>query len=53
MKLKMVKNKAEFARRAMEKYFEDLAVEAVLNSKQEAKDGKLLRGDIDKLADLI
>ncbi|MBI4437858.1 hypothetical protein HY631_02810 [Candidatus Uhrbacteria bacterium] len=43
-------NKAEVVRQALVRFAEDQAVEAVLRSEQEARDGKVLRGD---LRDLI
>lgn len=42
-------NKAEVVRRALDKYAEDQAVEMVLRSEQEAREGKILHGDLDKL----
>lgn len=39
-------NKAEVVRRALVRFAEDQAVEAVLRSEQEARDGKILRGDL-------
>ena len=42
-------NKAEFARTAIEKHIEDLAVFDVLKAEQEAKEGKLFKGNLDKL----
>ena len=44
-------NKAEVVRQALAKYAEDQAVEAVLRSEQEAREGKILRGDLNKLID--
>ena len=38
--------KAEVVRQALVRYAEDLAVEAVLRSEQEASEGKILRGNI-------
>jgi len=46
-------SKAEIVRRALKSYQEQLVVEGLLRSEQEAKDGKLLRGDLDKLAKKI
>ena len=45
----MAPNKAEVVRRALTKYAEDQAVEAVLRSEQEAREGKVLRGDLNEL----
>ena len=42
-------NKADVVRRALARYEEDLAVEAVLQSMKELNEGKVLRGDIRKL----
>ena len=42
----VVSNKAEFARKAMTAYLEDLAVEGVLKARQEPN----LEGDLDELA---
>lgn len=42
-------NKAEVVRQALVRYAEDQAVEAVMQSMREAKDGKILRGDLDEL----
>ncbi|MBU1126540.1 hypothetical protein KJ758_02915 [Patescibacteria group bacterium] len=44
-------NKAEVVRQALNRYAEDQAVEAVLRSEQEAREGKILRGDLNKLLD--
>ncbi len=46
-------NKAEAARKAIIKVAEDEAIEMVLKSEREAKEGKLLRGDLKKLTELI
>ena len=43
-------NKADVVRRALDKCREDQAVEAVMRSMQEVRDGKILRGDLDELA---
>ncbi len=43
-------NKAEVVRQALVRYAEDQAVEVVLRAMQEAKEGKILRGDLDELA---
>ncbi|TAL49706.1 hypothetical protein EPN81_04940 [Patescibacteria group bacterium] len=42
-------NKAEVVRQALVRYAEDQAVEAVLRSEQEAREGKILRGNLDEL----
>lgn len=42
-------NKAEVVRRALIHYAEDQAVEAVLRSEQEAREGKVLKGNLKKL----
>ena len=39
-------NKAEVVRQALVRFAEDQAVEAVLRSEQEAREGKILRGDL-------
>jgi Arc/MetJ-type ribon-helix-helix transcriptional regulator len=46
----MAANKAEVVRQALTRYAEDQAVEAVLRSEQEARDGKLLSGDLRQIA---
>ncbi|MDO8575124.1 MAG: hypothetical protein Q7R78_00275 [bacterium] len=43
-------NKAQLIRKALDKFREDEAVEAVLRSEQEAKEGKVFYGDLDELA---
>lgn len=43
-------SKADVVRRALDKCREDQAVEAVMRSMQEVRDGKILRGDLDELA---
>ena len=43
-------NKAEVVRQALVRYAEDQAVEAVLRSEQEIKEGKVFEGDLDALA---
>ena len=42
-------NKAEVVRQALVRYAEDQAIEAVLRSEQEAREGKILRGDVRSL----
>lgn len=39
-------NKAAVVRHALVRFAEDQAVEAVLRSEQEAREGKILRGDL-------
>ena len=41
--------KAEVVRQALVRFAEDEAIESVLRSEQEIKDGKILRGDIRKI----
>lgn len=43
-------NKAELIRRALVRFAEEEAIEAVLRSEQELRDGKILRGDLRKIA---
>lgn len=43
-------SKADLARRALERYIEEEAVLAVLQAEQEVKEGKVFRGNLDKLA---
>ncbi|XKT75456.1 MAG: ribbon-helix-helix protein, CopG family [Patescibacteria group bacterium UBA2103] len=42
-------NRADVMRRALEQFAEDEAVRKVLESEQEVKEGKIIRGDIDAL----
>ena len=42
--------KAALTRKALEKFAEDIAVADVLESEQEASEGKILRGDLKHLA---
>jgi len=42
-------NKAELVRRALDKYAEDQAVEMVMQSMREYKEGKVLEGDLNEL----
>mgnify|MGYP001581480458 CR=1 FL=1 len=42
-------NKADVVRRALAKFEEDQAVEAVMQSMRELRQGKVLRGDLRKL----
>ena len=42
-------NKAEVVRQALNRFAEDQAVEAVLRSQQEFRDGKELRGNVREL----
>jgi Arc/MetJ-type ribon-helix-helix transcriptional regulator len=46
-------NKAEVVRQALVRFAEDQAVEAVLRGEQELRDGKVLRGDLRKLAKML
>ena len=46
-------NKAQLVRKALDKFREDEAVNAVLRSEQEAREGKLFKGDLDELAKKI
>lgn len=43
-------NKADVVRKALMKYREDEAVNAVLRAQQEGREGKNLEGDLDELA---
>jgi len=43
-------NKAEVARKAIEYFAEEKAIEAVLKAEKEVAEGKILRGDLDELA---
>ncbi len=45
-------NKAQVVRRALAKFAEDEAVEAVLQAQREVNEGRLLKGDLRKLLDL-
>lgn len=42
--------KAEVVRQALIQFAEDQAVEAVMRSMREVKEGKILRGDLDEIA---
>ncbi|MDP2642930.1 MAG: hypothetical protein Q8P62_03755 [Candidatus Peregrinibacteria bacterium] len=46
-------NKAELARKAIEFFAEQQAIEDVLRAEKELADGKLLSGDLDELAKRI
>lgn len=46
-------NKAELARKAIEFFAEEQAIQDVLRAEKELADGKLLSGDLDELAKLI
>ncbi len=46
-------SKADLARKALEFYTEELAVQAVLAAEREIKAGKILHGDLDALAKAI
>ena len=50
VKLGEASSKADFVRRAIQKMKEDIFVQQILQAKKEAKEGKLLKGDLDKLA---
>ncbi|MDO8575389.1 MAG: hypothetical protein Q7R78_01670 [bacterium] len=43
-------SKAELIRRAIIKFKEDEFINTILKAKQEIRDGKALKGDLDKLA---
>ncbi len=43
-------NKADVVRRALTKFSEDEAVQAVLDASREVSEGKILRGDLRELA---
>lgn len=43
-------NKAEVVRRALIRFAEDQAIEMVLRSEEELRNGKILRGDLKKIA---
>lgn len=43
-------NKSEVVRQALIRYAEERAVEDVLRSEQELRDGKILRGDLRQIA---
>ena len=45
-------NKAQVVRRALTKFAEDEAVEAVLRAEREVASGKVLKGDLKELLDL-
>jgi Arc/MetJ-type ribon-helix-helix transcriptional regulator len=53
IKMGLASNKAELARKAIEKYIEDEAVNLVLKAEQEAKEGKILKGDLDSLSKIL
>lgn len=42
-------NRSDVVRRAIKRFAEDEAVEAVLKAEQELREGKIIRGDIDAL----
>jgi len=46
-------NKADVARKAIERLAEEKAIESVLQAEKEVKDGKVLHGDLDDLAKKI
>lgn len=43
-------NKADLARKAIERLAEEHAIQVVLDAEKELADGKLLKGDLDDLA---
>lgn len=43
-------NKAEVARKAIEYFAQEQAIQDVLKAEQEVKEGKILRGNLDDLA---
>jgi Arc/MetJ-type ribon-helix-helix transcriptional regulator len=43
-------SKAELVRQALRFYREELAVKRIMQARQEIKEGKILRGDLKKLA---
>ncbi len=50
VKLGEASSKADLVRRAIQNMKEDVFVQHILKAKGEAKAGKLLKGDLDKLA---
>ncbi len=46
-------NKAEVVRQALVRYAEDQAVEIVLRAEQEAREGKVISGDLKQLLELM
>ena len=50
VKIGEASSKADFVRRAIQKMKEEIFIRQILQAKQEAKQGKLLKGDLDKLA---
>lgn len=46
-------NKADLARKAIEKMAEEHAIQVILQAEKELKENKILRGDIDELAKKI
>ena len=50
VRLGNVSSKAELIRRAIIKFKEDEFISSILKAKQEIKDGKALKGDLDELA---
>lgn len=49
VRLGIAPNKAEVVRKALHRYAEDQAVDAILRSEQEARDGKVIKGDLRKI----
>lgn len=50
VKIGEASSKADFVRRAIQKMKEEIFIRQILQAKQEAKQGKLLKGDLNKLA---
>lgn len=46
-------NKADAARKAIEYFAQEQAIAAVLKAEKEVKEGKILRGDLDKLVEKL
>ena len=46
-------SKADFARKAMDWYAEELAIQTVLKAQREVREGKVLYGDLDVLAETV
>lgn len=46
----IAENKAQVVRRALREFAENQAIEAVLQAEREVAEGKILRGDLRKLA---
>ena len=50
VKLGRISSKAELVRQAIIKFKENQFINEILQAKQEAREGKLFKGDLDKLA---